>query len=548
MEYNIQKYQFHQNGKDYVVSTGLVGDRIRITCQENLALDGPFYSNEFSLYELRVANQFFRLSRSPEEALLEINKSIERQKCSLKPGMNDTMHFLGYLVIGTDNDVYNLILRRDFEPNKYGIFTPPSTGAADLVLTTNYNVDGRRLIMAEQNSGNLQREQTYIEEELNRIIPEINKFRRITMDIEEENALIRERIKILQKQLEQKKYNIYKLKQENENLKRDNLNLNNYITNVENAIRNKQAIQTTINIPEKPNIIPGKSAVTSKFEQSALRTFLPRTGAKPTTEDYSHNMNYTLIEPSPNINYIVTEPVQTHYINNANIIEDKIETQYLPPIYQQTQVIDPQPQQIILQTQPIYNISPQTQLRNSNYSMSSNNSYNKSYYPAYLSSASSFDYKNRINDPNYYKSIAKNYNANKNVSYTSQMAQINQNKIIPVGNMLNKSNSDKNIYNDNLKKNAKLDNQGYNSAMGIGPSINNSKDIGYNSQMAKTQGNPNEGYKKPTGSRMPKVNLGNYSGPLLGSKNQNISQKKKKNDSPEIPEIGYSSYKPDKKK
>ena len=49
MEYNIQKYQFHQNGKDYLVSTGLVGDKIRITCQENLTLDGPFYCNEFAL-------------------------------------------------------------------------------------------------------------------------------------------------------------------------------------------------------------------------------------------------------------------------------------------------------------------------------------------------------------------------------------------------------------------------------------------------------------------------------------------------------------------
>ena len=118
MEYNIQKYQFHQDGKDYVVSTGLVGDRIRITCQENLALDGPFYSNEFSLHDLRTANQFFKLTQTPEEALNEINKGIERQKSGLKPGLNDTMQFLGYLVIGTDNDVYNLVLRRDYEPDK----------------------------------------------------------------------------------------------------------------------------------------------------------------------------------------------------------------------------------------------------------------------------------------------------------------------------------------------------------------------------------------------------------------------------------------------
>ena len=47
MEYNTQKYQFNQDGRDYVVSTGLVGNRIRITWKENLALDGHFIQMNF---------------------------------------------------------------------------------------------------------------------------------------------------------------------------------------------------------------------------------------------------------------------------------------------------------------------------------------------------------------------------------------------------------------------------------------------------------------------------------------------------------------------
>ena len=67
------------------------------------------------------------------------------------------MHFLGYLVIGTDNDVFVLNLKRNYEPNKYGIFTPPSTGAADLILSTNYKIDGQRIYRGDINAGNLQR-------------------------------------------------------------------------------------------------------------------------------------------------------------------------------------------------------------------------------------------------------------------------------------------------------------------------------------------------------------------------------------------------------
>ena len=303
MEYHTQKYQFNQDGGDYVVSTGLVGDRIRITCQESLALDGPFYSGEFSLDDLRRINQFFMLPQTPEEALLEINKGIERQKSGLSKGNNDTMIFIGYLVIGTDKDAYNLPLRRDYEPNKYGIFTPPSSGAADLVLQSNYKVDGKRLNLSEAKCGDLQSEQTALEEELNIIIPEINKLRKLSLDIKEENALIKERLKILQEQLEERKRVVFKLKEENENLKRENQELSNYIKNQENEIREKQAIQTTIKVKPRPNIDHGKSAITSKFEQSALRTFLPRAAIKPITEDYiQSNTTYITGKPTTIIN------------------------------------------------------------------------------------------------------------------------------------------------------------------------------------------------------------------------------------------------------
>ena len=617
MEYNIQKYQFFQNGKDYVVSTGLVGDKIRITCQENLALDGPFYCNEFSLYDLRAANQFFRLTQTSEEALTEINKGIERQKTALKPGINDTMQFVGYLVIGTDNDVYNLILRRDNEPNRYGIFTPPSSGAADLVLNTNYHVDGERLNAAEKNFGNLQREQTLIEEELNKTIPEINKLKKITIDIEEENALIRERIRILQKQLEQRKNNVIKLKEQNMYLKRENLNLNNHIKNQENSIRNKQAIEANVKVQERPNINPGVSAVTSKFEQSALRTFLSRTGAKPTIEGYPQNVNY--INPIPT-------PIVTTTQTTTQIYPNNVETTYLPTIIQQPQIVSPPPpQQVIIKIpQPIINTTvqqpiinnttPQKLLRASNYSISSHNSYGNPTYRAYLSQGSKdVIYKNRLDFPNYYKSVAKNanlnsqtvLNTNNNIPYSSRMAQnkdkhldapyssgmaqnkdhhldvpyssgmaqnkdkhldapytsqmgqnkdqhldapytsqmgqnkdkhldapyssqMGQNKIIPLGSKISKSNSNRNIFSDNIK------------------SKTNTNDVGYNSQMVKTQGNIGD-YSKPKGSRLPKVNLGNYSGNLLGSKNNNTS-KSNASQQKESLIIGYSSYEPEKKK
>ena len=422
MEYKTQKYQFNQDGQDFVVSTGLVNDRIRITCQENLALDGPFYSNEFALEDLRNTNQFFMLPQSAEEALDEINKGIERQKAGLSRGMNDTMIFIGYVVIGTDNDSYNLPLRRDYEPNKYGIFTPPRSEAADLVLQSNYQVDGGRLNAAEANNGNLQREQTELEEELNRLIPEINKLRKISLDIKEENALIKERLKILQEQLEERKRSVFKLKEENENLKRENQELTNYIKTQENLIRERQALQTTIKVKPRPNISHGKSAVTSKFEQSALRTFVPRTVAKPITEDYIQKKE--LSAPKANIIspvVINTQPAQQYIVPASN--QNTLEPKYLPTVYRPEKIISQSP--IVVQeehpdvtysTKP--NIGDDMAFSAKQYT-TSNTIYTYKNVPGNPNISKAFTFGDKIND----KSYSSHYVKDKDMPYTSTRAK-----------------------------------------------------------------------------------------------------------------------------
>ena len=502
MEYNIRKYQFQQNGKDYVVSTGLVYDRIRITCQENLALDGPFYSNEFSLYDLQHIHQFFKITQTIEEALKEINKGIERQKTGLKLGSNDVMHFLGYLVIGTDNDVFILNLKRDYDPNKYGIFTPPSTYAADLVLSTDYKVDGSRLIRQEINAGNLQKEQTMIEEELDRVIPQINKLKKISMDIEEENALIKERIRILQKKLEQKKYNVFRLKEENANLKRENQSLINAITEQENAIRQKQAIQTKVQVKPRPNINPQSAAVVSKFEQSALRTFFPRTDAKYNTESYTkqnpdYNFNYTY-----NPTYTTTEISPYTYNDISNQIP--MQTQVLPTIYQVPQPV------IVNVQQPVVTYSQYTppSLRSSN---RSNMSYKNNTYRAYLNSPSkNVVYQNKVYNPNLAK--LNNTNNNEQNAYTSNNNNISANNNNKMVNSYSSNNLKLTTLTDKIKSYGDKN-------------VNNQIDTNVN----------NNNYIKPTGSRMPKTNLGNYSkSPPSHDKNKGKNS----------PIVGYSSYKP----
>ena len=407
------------------------------------------------------------------------------------------MHFLGYLVIGTDNDVFILNLKRDYDPNKYGIFTPPPTYAADLILSTNYKVDGARLNRQEIKAGNLQKEQTMIEEELDKVIPQINKMKKISMDIEEENALIKERIRILQKKLEQKKYNVFRLKEENASLKRENQSLINSITEQENAIRQKQAIQAKIQIKPRPNIIPSSAAVVSKFEQSALRTFFPRTDAKYNTESYTnqnqdYNFNYTY-----NPTY-TTEISPYTYNDISNQIP--IQTQVLPTIYQVPQPLIYNVQQPVV----TYSQSPPP-LR---LSIRSDMSYKNNTYRAFLNTPSkNVVYQNKVYNPNLTQ-----LNNNGQSAYTS-------NNNIYINNNDNKKL--KSYSNNDMKLTTLTD------------KIKSYGDKNVNNQINNNINN-NE-YIKPTGSRMPKANFGNNSKTLSSDKN-----KGKKG-----PIVGYSSYKPD---
>ena len=537
MEYNTQKYQFNQDGRDFVVSTGLVGNRIRITCQQNLALDGPFYSNEFTLEDLRHAHQFFMIAQTPEEALMEINKNIERQKSGLAPGQNDTMCFLGYLIIGTDNDVYNLTLRRDYEPNKYGIFTPPSTGAADLVLQSNYQIDGGRLNANEKKAGDLQRVETLLEEELNKVIPEINKLRKISLDIKEENALIKERLKILQNQLEERKRSVFKLKEENESLKRGNQELSNFIKIQENTIREKQAKQQTIKIKSRPNIMPGKSAITSKFEQSALRTFFPRTVIKPVTEDYIQKNEYISSPPAEIVSQVLVEQAPiTQYINP---IENKIlEPRILPTIYRPEKILEPK---IIQQEQhELINNQNQNNLYNANtFTSTSDYTLNKvepNLNHNYMPNEKDVPYSSSKLKPKGNKAytssrIAPGTNGERDIPYSSSKIR-DREQNMPYSSAKIAGNIGRDIPYSSSKIRDKEKNVSYSSAR-IG--VNNNDTTYSNSKLANSKDNYMQGNaSKPKGSRAPNYNQSK------GGKNKNVTYSSRKEGNPEV---GYSSHK-----
>jgi len=284
LEYNTQTYELNQEGRDFIVTTGLVNDILRVTCREHIELSSPYYMGEFSLSELSSIHKYFMLSDSIESAQTEINKAIERQKCGIIDQGN-ILKLIIYLIIGTDKSNLTLPLYK-----QEGLYTkikpideqPKYIGK--LEYRGNYPIDEKRISNLETKSSKLIGEQKILHEQLEKLIEQSMKLINETYTLKEDNAKLKERLKILHNNNDIRKNEIIKLKKEDQALKAENNKLNKENKRLEYLLKNKKEsnIKDLEENNRKTQMLPkhdsstGPIARTTKFEKTKIETFVPR--------------------------------------------------------------------------------------------------------------------------------------------------------------------------------------------------------------------------------------------------------------------------------
>ncbi len=290
-EYSIQKYELNQEGKDYILTTGLINDNIKITCRDQKELTRTYYTNQFSLSDLSSKNIYFKLCESIEAAQIEINKAIERQKCGVIEKGN-ILTIMIYLMIGTDQSNLNLTLYKQDGPykNLKSLEEEPQyIGKLNLENKGNYPKDEQRIIGLENSSSKLKEEQKGLHEELERLIEQSMKLLNDTYILKEDNAKLKERIKIISTDNNLRKNDLIKLRNENRILKEENVKLNNDNSILEQKLKNKQEnnVKDLEENNRKTQTIEnndpddGPIARTTKFEKSEVQTFVSRPTIRP---------------------------------------------------------------------------------------------------------------------------------------------------------------------------------------------------------------------------------------------------------------------------
>jgi hypothetical protein len=299
-EYNIQKYELNQEGNDYILTTGLINDNIKITCRDQKELTRTYYTNQFSLSDLSSKNIYFKLCESIEAAQIEINKAIERQKCGVKEEGNIIIVFI-YFTIGTDRTNLSLkLLKQEDELHQIKQEQPNYIGKSNLENRLNYPQDEQRLKNLEETSIGFKNTQDELHQQLEQLIQQSMQLINETYFLQEDNAKLKERIKIISTDNNLRKNDLIKLRNENRILKEENVKLNNDNSILEQKLKNKQEnnVKDLEENNRKTQTIEnndpddGPIARTTKFEKSEVQTFVSRPTIRPAGQSYQENNEF----------------------------------------------------------------------------------------------------------------------------------------------------------------------------------------------------------------------------------------------------------------
>ena len=300
-EVNIRFFKLNQDGKEYILSLSIYEDCIRLACQENKGISGNYYETNYTLNELCEINRFFFIMNSLYEAQNELIKAIEKQKIGIELGQN-SLNLIFYLIIGTDNILLKLPLaKRDKSYKRVRIpeDQEPFTGDVHLKNKGNYPEDERRIITLEKYNDQLKQSQSALIDGVQNLMDVTEKLKKETSILYEENSKLNTRLKAIQKENFERNLEVDNLKKEEQILNEESIKLKNYNNELEKLLAQKKEnlrktfIESQQNKFRKGEIDYGNGpkAISSRFDNAQIKTFIPRLTAKPKVDAYEESIS-----------------------------------------------------------------------------------------------------------------------------------------------------------------------------------------------------------------------------------------------------------------
>ena len=324
----IRFFKLNQEGKEYILSISIYENALRLSCQENKAKSGSYYETDFTLDELIEINRYFTIMSSIYEAQNELTKAIEKQKVGIEIGQN-LLNIVFYLIIGTDNVLLKLpLVKRDnsYKRIKFPEEQEPFTGDIKLKYKGNYPEDENRIINLEKYNKDLLKSQNELIEDVQNLMNLTEELQKETSFLFEENSKLNTRLIKIQKENNDRNMEVNSLKEEEQILNDENIKLKNYNAELEKILLHKKE-NLKKNLIENKNgrlntgeidLGNGPKAISSRFDTTQIKTFIPRITVKPVMEAYEER--FTKSKKNP---FYYTDNRRTNLIHSNYPTEDR---------------------------------------------------------------------------------------------------------------------------------------------------------------------------------------------------------------------------------
>ena len=244
------RYQVTQDGKDYILSTVIINDKIRIECQDNNFTPIPTYYKDYSLKDLNSFSEIFKLIPTIVEAKNELNNAIEQQQVKLT-NRNEFMEISFTVQISNyvQEIIFQLPMRSTSSGSPVANISPPAITAVededypDCTYSTQPNVpvqvqvpqqvyqrteqtyeyplDHDRINKIESNSNLIKENHEQLKQLLNDLKMKIHMIKKQTGDIRKENGILNMKTLELKKQYNNLIEAEAALRTENDDLRRE---------------------------------------------------------------------------------------------------------------------------------------------------------------------------------------------------------------------------------------------------------------------------------------------------------------------------------------
>ena len=221
---NASSYQVNQENKEYIITTQLLNDLLRIECEDKNVLSNPIYARSFSLTNFKDMDYYFQPFNSIQQVQEELNSAIENQTAAIFNNEDNSINITFYLKNEMANANVNLkLLKENIGPQQQKINEDANN--FEFQGRCSCPLDNERIDKLEEDSGKLKNDHDFLRNEINQLIEKINGLNMRINKLKDDNAKLNQKTMELREENNSRRAEANHLRENNEAMKRQNQQL-----------------------------------------------------------------------------------------------------------------------------------------------------------------------------------------------------------------------------------------------------------------------------------------------------------------------------------